>query len=1030
VSPITIVCRPSSRERKQLHQCSVALPCLRCASPGSTALCPAAPARLRSQCAPVCYPRPLRPPPPPLPAMASLHHDAPRPPRRSLARPGAAAAAAARALAHPQASRCPPIAAHQRPDSLHSSVVTDSSSPSSSSSLTSHWSPASSAAAVSPPFTTLPSASLGLSPPHDRIRAALLSTKASCFPSLQNDASRLGSTTQLSAQDPLLTQVWALYRNTKLQLPNAERMQNFIWRYQSIRLSSLLQDSTAGRYVATRALTLDALTCAAHSIPPATPPAPSPASIPDTPPQTTSAPSISQPTHASDQHSPTRHSLSSVAGDPMNLDDFLVPNSVASPAGLSPSPSGEKMISSSTAIPIRRSFAADTSLLSQTAPISAPIRRDSEFAYLQRHVRKTSIDERRVSFCRLLDHQTDTLQGAKRRADASPQVPPVTGSMLPTDAMTEAVLNSYSLDRPELSNAFHQHTLSQPPNVPFSLDTVNLDHHDPIVHSAGPFQNQFHFSPATSPQMSYPGANMYSGASLGSSLGSAADLYSPSGSAYQSTVSTPQPIPEGDQLYFDRPMVDMRQQAIQNINSQRSSLSMMMPSQYIFSSNADGMMNAVSTAAAMGQFPAPTFDHVNPNQVLNSEYVASRQNSLPSASDNGLFLFGDSDENEDDDGGAFADRTLPLSPMDDPMDMGNSVPWENNLSSQYNAARYPMGTPKKSVTIGGAEMMSSPTEYNGSTLNRTFGSAASVSELRNRTNDPRRQKIPRTSSTPNAAALVQTHMMHHHRARSSPNSPPESGFSSAAPSRPDSPGKGVGGDGGAPTTCTNCFTQTTPLWRRNPDGQPLCNACGLFLKLHGVVRPLSLKTDVIKKRNRGSNNTAATGSGTRSKKSSRKNSIAHAQAIPPLTVSRQAGSQADSESPKSTSSAGGMSGSMILQKSSNPKGGVIPIAPAPKHQSSQSASSGVSSRGATSSGSSSGRRTRRQSKVDSQDFEPFADMDDSIKLANGIKVEPMSGKSSLSSSGLGSMFPGALGQVQTTTTPPVEQQWEWLTMSL
>jgi hypothetical protein len=55
-----------------------------------------------------------------------------------------------------------------------------------------------------------------------------------------------------------------------------------------------------------------------------------------------------------------------------------------------------------------------------------------------------------------------------------------------------------------------------------------------------------------------------------------------------------------------------------------------------------------------------------------------------------------------------------------------------------------------------------------------------------------------------------------------------------------------------PTTCTNCFTQTTPLWRRNPEGHPLCNACGLFLKLHGVVRPLSLKTDVIKKRNRSS----------------------------------------------------------------------------------------------------------------------------------------------------------------------------------
>lgn len=51
-----------------------------------------------------------------------------------------------------------------------------------------------------------------------------------------------------------------------------------------------------------------------------------------------------------------------------------------------------------------------------------------------------------------------------------------------------------------------------------------------------------------------------------------------------------------------------------------------------------------------------------------------------------------------------------------------------------------------------------------------------------------------------------------------------------------------------PTMCTNCQTTNTPLWRRDPDGQPLCNACGLFYKLHGVVRPLSLKTDVIKKR--------------------------------------------------------------------------------------------------------------------------------------------------------------------------------------
>ncbi|ROT38669.1 hypothetical protein SODALDRAFT_339987 [Sodiomyces alkalinus F11] len=51
-------------------------------------------------------------------------------------------------------------------------------------------------------------------------------------------------------------------------------------------------------------------------------------------------------------------------------------------------------------------------------------------------------------------------------------------------------------------------------------------------------------------------------------------------------------------------------------------------------------------------------------------------------------------------------------------------------------------------------------------------------------------------------------------------------------------------------TCQNCQTSTTPLWRRDEYGAVLCNACGLFLKLHGRPRPISLKTDVIKSRNR------------------------------------------------------------------------------------------------------------------------------------------------------------------------------------
>lgn len=51
------------------------------------------------------------------------------------------------------------------------------------------------------------------------------------------------------------------------------------------------------------------------------------------------------------------------------------------------------------------------------------------------------------------------------------------------------------------------------------------------------------------------------------------------------------------------------------------------------------------------------------------------------------------------------------------------------------------------------------------------------------------------------------------------------------------------------TKCFNCETVKTPLWRKDPEGNTLCNACGLFQKLHGTTRPLSLKSDVIKKRN-------------------------------------------------------------------------------------------------------------------------------------------------------------------------------------
>ncbi|GBE86863.1 hypothetical protein SCP_1001050 [Sparassis crispa] len=50
--------------------------------------------------------------------------------------------------------------------------------------------------------------------------------------------------------------------------------------------------------------------------------------------------------------------------------------------------------------------------------------------------------------------------------------------------------------------------------------------------------------------------------------------------------------------------------------------------------------------------------------------------------------------------------------------------------------------------------------------------------------------------------------------------------------------------------CYNCHTTATPLWRKDDEGKTVCNACGLYYKLHGSARPISMKSDVIRKRAR------------------------------------------------------------------------------------------------------------------------------------------------------------------------------------
>ncbi|KAF1916754.1 area protein [Ampelomyces quisqualis] len=852
-----------------------------------------------------------------------------------------------------------------------------------------------------------PAAKMHLSPTKHAARRGLL--EEAMFPAFGNDAGspHVESPEQLQKDDPLGTQIWKLYSRAKTQLPNAERMENLTWRLMSVNLRRAELQRNKGTAQSSQSSEL------------MPPPATSLAATARPPPRSAPSGIAQQLRKSSGQQAqvPQPHAQH----DAMNLDDFIFPSSVGSPAGLSPEPSNHTpapFLPTAPSIPIRKPNQAsghDISLARASAPSVPPLpKRENEFAYVPRHVRKTSIDERRPP---------------KRRAEASPQVPPVNSIMIPTDAQAEADLNQYSLD-----HAMHPPTFpASQAQVSFSIDTFHM-HEDPIINSAGPFQQNFGFSPVGSPMMNHNTsyANMFNPNSMASSLNST-DYYSPPSSAFPSTVSTPQPIPDDSQMYFDRTGMDIRgPHGGSSYGPHRpSNLSTSMQPQFIFNpAGSDSVFSPVTSASSSLPFSATSYrhaNHVDPSQVLHNNLPLRQQHELQMQRQENMFTFGADSDGEDEEGGAFADRTMPnpdYSPIEDSgMDFTAGFQWETNLSNQFNPmqARYPAGPPRKTVTIGGTEMVSSPQDHwsPGGSLGRTHGSAASVSDIRNRgSGDPRRQKIPRTSSTPNAASMV--HGMHG-RPQSSPNSPPESGFNSATPSRPQSPGGTKLGEGGAPTTCTNCFTQTTPLWRRNPEGHPLCNACGLFLKLHGVVRPLSLKTDVIKKRNRGSGNAPVGSASTRSsKKSSRKNSIAQTPVTTPTSHNA-----ADSESPKSTGYMGERPSTGISLPSGAPNsktGGVVPIAPGP----SRSSNTGTvpPSRGV----SSAHRRARGQSKSGSLELE-MADADDTNGKAPPLrrKDTAIATKVAFPNQDLGALPMGAMGQGLQSSGPA---EWEWLTMSL
>ena len=125
----------------------------------------------------------------------------------------------------------------------------------------------------------------------------------------------------------------------------------------------------------------------------------------------------------------------------MNLDEFIVPTSIESPTASALSPFSVEAAGSSTvaasAIPIqkRQQLQGDIHVARASAPSVAPMAHSAqqEFGYVPRHVRKTSIDERRVRSGHTksaapgdTDHCDSHLSGEQKRRRKSPLRPHIT----------------------------------------------------------------------------------------------------------------------------------------------------------------------------------------------------------------------------------------------------------------------------------------------------------------------------------------------------------------------------------------------------------------------------------------------------------------------------------------------------------------------------------------------------------------------------------------------------------------------------
>lgn len=221
---------------------------------------------------------------------------------------------------------------------------------------------------------------------------------SSIFPTWSDGmAGQNGDLEQMQQSDPLATHIWRFFKQTKQNLPCQERMENLTWRMMHAKLQKKRREEEAAtnKYVnKIIACYHDGLSNLATSVSARRLSVTNNAGA-----SSNNAPSgIAQLRKTSDQniHQP----------EPMNLDDFIFSENVATPAGLTDTPSPELPVkhledklahATAAAIPIKSRKVSSQHFVPQSVPVPQHQKHQEEFGYVTRHARKTSVDERRVS---------------------------------------------------------------------------------------------------------------------------------------------------------------------------------------------------------------------------------------------------------------------------------------------------------------------------------------------------------------------------------------------------------------------------------------------------------------------------------------------------------------------------------------------------------------------------------------------------------------------------------------------------------